>query len=326
MEPHGTQVMVGRDLPGRMQMLAGEQWIPLAALLAVTPQSPIYNQRTHAGIFYAESWKLVHMLHLSPAYASNFTSFLRAVLKGEGAGAFQTAYGKDTIAVERDLRAYLSGNTISAMLFDIRMPKAAEIVKVEQESSLFARLAKAELLSNMRGRSSAAAEAYQDIARDFPNRWEVEEARGMFAWHERDLDEADRHFADAEKLGCNNGATFLLWGRALSHANRTRDAVTVLGKAVKLLPDSGEAKLAYGDVLIRAGDYANAVAILRSVKEVPVASAWRCRYNLAYGFYKLGDVAASKAQLEGARKFAANARESESLDQLESALRRMPGW
>lgn len=326
MEPRGAQVMVGRDIPGRMQVLAREQWIALPALLAVNQQSPIYNQRSHAGIFYAESWKLVHMLHLNPAYESNLTSFLRALLKGEGPGAFHTAYGKDLAAVERDLRAYLSGDTISAMLFNIRMPKASEAIEVNLDASLFARLAIAELLSNTRGRSAEAAESYEAIARDFPNRWEVSEARGLFAWHERRMDEAARHFAKAEELGCTNGSAFLLWGRSLVFANRTRDAVTVLGKAAKLMPDSVEARLSYGDALIRSGDYSAAVTTLRGVKDVPAAAMWRYRYNMAYGLYKLGDVAASKAQLGSARQFAGNARENESLDQLEAALRRMPGW
>jgi Flp pilus assembly protein TadD len=326
MEPRGAQVMVGRDIPGRMRVLAGEDWIGLPALLAANSRSRIYNQKSHAGIFYAESWKLVHMLNLSPAYGANFTGFLRALLKGEGAGAFQTAYGKDLAAVERDLRAYLSGDTIRAMLFDIRMPKSAEVSEVEPDASLFARLALAELLSNMRGRSAEAAASYDAMPRDFPNRWEVAEARGLFAWHERRMEDAARHFAKAEELGCTNAGTFLLWGRALVYANRTRDAVTVLGKAAKWLPDSVEAQLAYGDALIRTGDYGSAVATLRVVKEVPSAARWRYRYNLAYGLYKLGDVAASKAQLGNARQVAATAREKESLDQLEAALRKMPGW
>lgn len=326
MEPRGEQVMVGRDIPGRLQLLATEEWIELPALLAVNHQSPIYNQKSHAGIFYAESWKLVHMLHLNPVYASKFPEFIRATLQGEGAGAFQTAYRKDVAEVERDLRAYLSGNTISALLFDIRMPKSVDAIEVEEDASLASQLALAELLSNTRGESAKASDAYRRIARDFPNRWEVEEAQGLFAWHERYMDEADRHFAKAEELGCANGNTYLLWGRALVYKNRGRDAVRVLGKAVQLIPDSAQASLAYGDALIRNGSYAAAIATLRTVKEVPAASAWRYRYNLAYGFYKLGDVSAAKSQLTGARQHASSTREKESLDQLEAALRKMPGW
>ena len=322
MEPRGSQVMVGRDIPGRMHVLSGEPWLPLPALLAVDHESSIYNGKSRAPIFYAESWKLVHMLHLSPAYEPHLTDFVRALLKGDAAGAFQTAYGKDLETVERDLRAYLAGGTITAMLFDIPLPKSVEAPEIEPSASIFARLAIAELLSNTSGRSGEAVEAYRAIARDFPGRWEVEEAMGLFAWRERRMTDADQHFAKAEQLGCNNGSTFLLWGRVLGYNNRPPDAVTALGKAAALLPDSVEARLAYGDALIRNGSWGAAVAVLREVTSVPSISMWRYSYNLAYGLYKLGELDAAKPLLANARKYASNTRETNSLDQLETALNR----
>src|SRR5438270_14061952 len=64
LEPTGSKIRVGRDIPSRMRTLAEEKWIDLRSLLAVDHNSPIYNEKSRAGIFYAESWKLVHMLHL----------------------------------------------------------------------------------------------------------------------------------------------------------------------------------------------------------------------------------------------------------------------
>lgn len=322
MEPRGAQVMVGRDIPGRMHILSSDPWIPLPALLAVDHESSIYNGKSRAPIFYAESWKLVHMLHLSPSYEPHLTDFVRALLKSDAAAAFQTAYGKDLERVERDLHAYLAGDTITAMLFDIPLPKSVEAPEIEPGAALFARLATAELLSNTNGRSGEAAEAYNSIARDFPGRWEVEEARALFAWRERRMVDADQHFARAEQLGCKNGYMFLLWGRVLGYNNRPRESVTALGKAAALMPESVEAQLAYGDALIRNGSWGAAVAVLREVKGVPAASMWRYSYNLAYGLYKLGELDAARPLLANARKYASNARESHSLDQLESALER----
>src|SRR4051794_36779131 len=45
MEPRGAQMMVGRDLPGRMSTLATQPWIDLPTLLAMTQASPIYNDK-----------------------------------------------------------------------------------------------------------------------------------------------------------------------------------------------------------------------------------------------------------------------------------------
>jgi tetratricopeptide (TPR) repeat protein len=322
MEPHGAQIMVGRDLPGRMNALAMERWIDLPTLLTVTQASPIYNDKSRAGIFYAESWKLVHMLHLNPAYEAHLGDLVRALGKGDPAGAFQAAYGKSLGEVQADLAQYLGGGTINAMLFNIQLSKGLETPDVMHGASMPARLAIAELLSNSSGQAKQAAEAYQAVAHDFPDRWEVEEAMGLFAWHERRLNDASIHFAKAEAMGCTKGTMFLLWGRVLSYSNRLRDAVAVLAKAVELLPDSIEARLVYGDALIRVGDWGSAVATLNTVKNVPANAAWRYSYNLAYGLYRMGDLDSARPLVAVARKYAANQREIASLDQLDAALNR----
>ena len=115
---------------------------------------------------------------------------------------------------------------------------------------------------------------------------------------------------------------FLLWGRVLGYGNRPADAVAVLGKAVELLPDSIDARLVYGDVLIRCGDWGAAVATLRGVKTCPAAAAWRYTYNLAYGLYRVGDLDSARPTGDESEEICANPRETASLDQLEAALNR----
>ena len=322
MEARGGRMMVGRDIPGRMQALATQPWLDLRALFAVDHNSPVYTDPARSGIFYAESWKLVHMLQLQPDYEARFPDLLRALAKGDSEAAFRTAYGKDVNAAERDLRAYLNGNTISAFLFDIRLPKSVDAPEIEPAAGLYARLAIAELLSGSRGRSEQAAATYAGVAKDYPGRWEVEEAIGRFAWHERRLEDANLHFAKAESLGCRDGDMYLLWGRVLGYTNHARDAVIVLAKAIQLLPDSAEARLEYGEALVRNRDWSGAVTVLRAIKTVPDAAAWRYWYNLAYALYRAGDLPAAKPLVAKARTYAATARENTSLDQLQAALDR----
>ena len=57
LEPRGSRVMVGRDIPGRMRVLAGERWIPLPVLLAVNHEPSIYNERSRGSFTRrAGSW------------------------------------------------------------------------------------------------------------------------------------------------------------------------------------------------------------------------------------------------------------------------------
>ena len=86
LEPRGEKILVGQVIPARLQVLRSEPWIPLAALLAVDHSSPYYNEKSHAGMFYAESWALVHMLNLDPAYRPQLKSLVAALKDERSAG------------------------------------------------------------------------------------------------------------------------------------------------------------------------------------------------------------------------------------------------
>src|SRR5580693_2290288 len=68
LKPLGGKIAVGGIILPHLIILQQSKWIDLATLLAVGPDSALYNQKTHAGLFYAESWALVHMLYLSADY------------------------------------------------------------------------------------------------------------------------------------------------------------------------------------------------------------------------------------------------------------------
>src|SRR5579864_6007542 len=66
MRPVGRKVQVGDIIPGRILELRDSKWIDLELLTSVGHDSPYYNEKRRAGVFYAESWALTHMLVLSP--------------------------------------------------------------------------------------------------------------------------------------------------------------------------------------------------------------------------------------------------------------------
>src|SRR5438046_874231 len=58
----GDKALVGDLIPGRLQSLSTEKWVPLSVILSAGQDSPYYNEKSKAGSFYSESWALVHML------------------------------------------------------------------------------------------------------------------------------------------------------------------------------------------------------------------------------------------------------------------------
>jgi tetratricopeptide (TPR) repeat protein len=89
-------------------------FIPLKQLIEVRQNSPEYNEQSKQGIFYAESWAIVHYLIFGPdaKRRNQFTQLLTALTGGKPfddsfADAFQTDYG----TFEDEVRDYLRKRT-----------------------------------------------------------------------------------------------------------------------------------------------------------------------------------------------------------------------
>jgi hypothetical protein len=50
----------------QIRVLQQNRFLPLATLLSIDGTSPLYNTQDHAGVFYAESWAVVHYFSLAP--------------------------------------------------------------------------------------------------------------------------------------------------------------------------------------------------------------------------------------------------------------------
>jgi tetratricopeptide (TPR) repeat protein len=317
--PMGSKIVVGNVIEGRVQTLLHEKWIDLGALVAVDHNSPLYGERSKAGMFYAESWALVHMLNLDPGYRPHLRSLVEALKEGAPA-AFQKAYGKSMEQVQNDLSNYLTRATIHAAVFDIQLPQSVESPEIETGAALHARMALAELLTNSRGKLDQARGMYEQLVHEYPNRWEVEEGYGQWDWRQRRSDEALRHYARAAQLGCPHPHMFLEYARILEYAHRNDEAVAALQSAVKLDPGLEEAHFELGAAYVRVARYNEAIGELLLVKKVKPAEALRYFYNLAYANYKLGDAAKARAFIAKGRLYATNPEEAAQLERLSQAL------
>jgi len=83
--PIGNKARVGDLIPGHFHTLFQEKWLPLARVLEVDHSSPLYNERDRAGMFYSQSWALVHMLKFGPEYRPKSSAFFDAVHRGQAA-------------------------------------------------------------------------------------------------------------------------------------------------------------------------------------------------------------------------------------------------
>ena len=103
-------VEIGKHLRQHIIFLKHLQPMPLRKLFAIDASSPEYNESARQGVFYAQSWALVHYLLIGDSAArrgqvATFLDLLQAGTPTEEAftKAFQTTYE----GMEQQLRVYL---------------------------------------------------------------------------------------------------------------------------------------------------------------------------------------------------------------------------
>jgi hypothetical protein len=76
--------MIGRPSRQNLQVLQTTSMLPVRDLIAVTRDSSLYNEGDRRGVFYAESWLLVHMmLHGQPERRLAFAGYIRDLSAGK---------------------------------------------------------------------------------------------------------------------------------------------------------------------------------------------------------------------------------------------------
>jgi tetratricopeptide (TPR) repeat protein len=327
LRPKGQQAMIGEMIPGRVHVLLSSKLLPLDVLAAVDHDSPLYNERDRAGLFYAESWALTHMLFLSPAYMSNFSKFALALSSGKSmADACSSVLGKPMAEVQGDLQQYLQSKRLYGALFDVKLEKSAEEADVSRASEFESGMVLADLLAASHKKDQAKS-AYEELARTNPKQPEVEESLGYLAWQGGDSVEARRHFSRAFAAGTKNPQ--MCFHYAMLERQSGTEAANVippLRKAVELKPDYVDARIQLGINLLDHKDFKDALDQLNAISKVNEDQAQLFFSALAYANLQAGHSLDARKNAEEAKKWAKTPEQSEQaysilryLDEMDAA-------
>src|ERR1700754_858219 len=104
-----NEAVIGATIPYYIRLLRSQELLPLETLLSIDTRSPHYNEQDKTGIFYGESWALVHYLMLGGSgRQEQFKRFLHLVGRGEDVTkALENSFGMSLDAIEKELRAYI---------------------------------------------------------------------------------------------------------------------------------------------------------------------------------------------------------------------------
>lgn len=200
--------------------LLRERFMPLQDLLHVTHGSPVYNESDKNGVFYAESWALVHYLLQGNkgqrvAQLGRFSSLVAAGKPIEE--SFQQAFQTDFKTMEKELQNYVKNTNYPVQVFGLAKPL------VFDEEMQVATLSEGE------------AQAYL----------------GDLLLHANRLDDADARLKQALALAPDSAQAHASLGMVRVRQNKFDEAEAELKKAVEGNSQNYLAHFYYADAVFR---------------------------------------------------------------------------
>jgi tetratricopeptide (TPR) repeat protein len=247
--------------------------IPLRELFAVTPASPIYNERTRTGVFYAESWALVHYLLHNDARSEKLFRFLGLLRGGKPVDeAFATAFAMPFSELERALRSYIRGDSFTYYARNFGELAIAELPEpaAMPHDDVLHQLGR--LLVRMRPENAAVAERFfaASVAANDKNTGALANLAQLYDATGRKA-EAEAAFAKAVELGSDDAEVYLLAGRSILGGEPSGfvKARPLFRRATELDPNSAAAWTGLGATYLgETSDRAAGIAALKKSLEL----------------------------------------------------------
>ncbi len=277
------RIIAGRVIPNHLRVLRTQRWLDSRTLEAVGHDSPVYSDDDRTGVFYAQSWALVHMLLAMPPYRERTPHWFEMLTEGVApAEAFRRAYQQDLSQALAALAQYVRRGAWPTVEYAWDPPAPAD-VHVEKLSEDQARLA----LLGLELALGAWEVTERELARlahrrrDSPR---VETARALLALSRKQYGAAKAHFDRAIRLGSQDARVWLEYAMLLKETGAPREQVQQrLEKAVQLNPRYAEAWFLLGLEAVAEGRHADAArAFEQAVRVLPRQSSFWHALALAY--------------------------------------------
>lgn len=213
------KVHLGELIPYHLLALREGKLYPLRTLFAVDQYSPEYNEGSKRGMFYAESWALVHYLILgnNGQRLPQLGKFLQLVTKGTTIDdAFTQAFQTDIATVEKELKKYIEGHTFRMQVatFERKLEFDSEFT-TSALSEADAQAYLGDLLLHVNRSNDAEARLQQALTLD-PKQPMALASLGILRARQGRFDEAQKYLQEATNANSGNYLVHYYYAYALS--------------------------------------------------------------------------------------------------------------
>jgi tetratricopeptide (TPR) repeat protein len=232
------KVHLGELIPYHLLTLREDKLYPLRRLFGVNQQSPEYNEGSKRGMFYAESWALVH--YLLQANNGQRVLQLGKFLELLGSNvplddAFKQALGTDIDSFEKELKKYIEAHTFHMQIatfehkleFDSQL-QSSPVTEAEAQTYL------GDLLLHTHQLTEAETRLQQALAED-PKSPMAHASLGIVRVRQGKFDEAKKSLQEAVEAQSSNYLTHYYYAYALS-----REGMDSMNMVRSYSPDSAK--------------------------------------------------------------------------------------
>ena len=247
----GTKTKIGIPVARRIAELRNRNFMPLDKLFAVTGRSPEYRESDKVGIFYAQSWALVHFLMNgnNGVREKQFYNFIDLVTSGTAPNiAFQRSFKADYKQIEDELRNYI--NRFTFPVYEIDLPKKVswdESAKVNLLSEAETKILQGNLL-RYTGTSERAEKKLLEALNANPESAEVYRLLGAVYDAQKKRSEARRNYEKVLALEPNNYLNYYNLVKFLREDKNYDEAIKYCQQAIKLNPNEARVYVALGAI------------------------------------------------------------------------------
>lgn len=289
---------IGLTQTDQVLFLREHDLLPLHDLFAITHDSADYNEGERRGIFYAESWALMHYLMWDkPERKPQFAQFLERLDAGEPPDtAFPAAFATSYEGFEKELSAYVRQARFMLSIYKLTDLGLDENVKVAPMTRAQALCRLGDLLAHADEARAADAEAlFREAQRLAPDDAASYAGLGYLAQIAGRLDDAVALYDKALALDPKDPLTAFHLGQTLARrasgspvpvGNRTVPgdlirAEDMFGQTIQQRHDFGEAYVEYANIILEQGFAAKAAVPLLEAARVLLPSRIDVVVNLA---------------------------------------------
>jgi tetratricopeptide (TPR) repeat protein len=299
---------IGLTQDDHLGFLQQHDLLPLHDLFAITNRSADYNEGERRGVFYAESWALVHYLTWDkPERRPQYIAFLERLSRGEDPDtAFPASFGVPYKTLEFELQNHVRQARFLFTVYPIKELGIDDAVKVDpmKREEVLDRLG--DLMAHLDAdRAPDAATLFREALRLSPSFAAPQAGLAYLACQAGRYDEAIDLYDKATALDPQNPMTTFHEGQCLTRrstasAGDLARGLEMFGRTIQLRPGFAESYVAYANTLIETnGNPASAIHLLLAAQKM-LPSRIDVIENLAVLYAVKGDDAKARDIVDNA--------------------------